>query len=85
MGIETTLRDIARKSQLNKAEKKSMRLIAKEVEKILVENAKLRKALGIARNAMDKASKMYFRDLKGIDKMLAEQDDNICEALKGGK
>jgi len=42
MGIEITLRDIANESKLNKAEKTSLRLIAKEVEGIIAENARLK-------------------------------------------
>ena len=41
------------------------------------------RALSIARKAMDKASMMYFRDLMGIDNMIAEQDVLLEQALKG--
>jgi hypothetical protein len=52
-------------------------------QKLKAENAKLKKGIKIARKAMDKASMMYFRDLEGIDRMIAEHDDLIERALKG--
>ena len=54
----------------------------KTIKKLQAKNKKLGTALNIARNAMDKASTMSFRELKGIDKMLAEQEDLIRQAPK---
>lgn len=45
MSIADTLRDIAEESALNKAEKHSLKLIAKDVDILLKENRKLRKQI----------------------------------------
>ena len=43
--LEDTLRDVANESALEKPERISLRLIAKEVDKVYAENKRLRKLL----------------------------------------